>query len=116
MGIGTLLMIFSSNSGSMSLMYVAFALVGLGSSTNTLTPPLVVTASMGRKHFGDIYGLIVPAFVIGVAVGIPVSGLIYDKSGSYNVALGSIIVFSAVAFICAVAAGYLGKKRASKNT
>ena len=108
---GTLLMIISSSSGSIALMYLSFALIGLGSSTNTLTPPLVVTAAMGRKHFGDIYGLIVPAFVIGVAVGIPMSGLIYDKSGSYNVALTAIIIFSVLACVCAIVSARTGKKR-----
>lgn len=111
MVVGTLLMIVSSTKAMLGLMYVAFALIGLGASTNTLTPPLIVTASMGRKSFGDIYGLIVPAFVIGVAVGIPVSGLIYDKSGSYNVALASIIAFSVLACVCTMIAAHLGKKQ-----
>lgn len=111
MVVGTLLLIVSSTKAMLGLMYVAFALIGLGASTNTLTPPLIVTASMGRKCFGDIYGLIVPAFVIGVAVGIPVSGLIYDKSGSYNVALASIIAFSVLACVCTMIAAQLGKKK-----
>lgn len=114
MVVGTLLMIISSTNAMRGLMYVSFALIGLGASTNTLTPPLIVTASMGRKAFGDIYGLIVPAFVIGVAVGIPVSGLIYDKSGSYNVALASIIAFSVLACVCTMIAAHLGKKQMSK--
>ena len=108
---GTLLMIISSTNAMRGLMYVSFALIGLGASTNTLTPPLIVTASMGRKCFGDIYGLIVPAFVIGVAVGIPMSGMIYDKSGSYNVALASIIAFSILACVCTMIAAHLGKKK-----
>jgi MFS family permease len=87
-----------------SVLWVAIlfnVLFGLSISVRTILPPLMTSACLGPKHFGVIYGFLNIATTLGTAVGVPLSGVIYDTTRSYNYAF---VLYMAIG----VMAGILG--------
>jgi MFS family permease len=87
-----------------SVLWVAIlfnVLFGLSISVRTILPPLMTSACLGPKHFGVIYGFLNIATTLGTAVGVPLSGVIYDTTRSYNYAF---VLYMAIGVI----AGILG--------
>src|SRR5262249_53682158 len=62
----------------------------------TLQASLVAEA-FGRLHYGAIYGRLTPFVMVSQAIGIPMTSYLRDLTGSYDVALGAIVVASMVA-------------------
>lgn len=69
-----------------SMMFAtAFAIIfGFGFCTPTVFSALLTLAAFGEKDFAKIYGSIMIAMYVGPMVGTPLSGWIYDTSGSYT--------------------------------
>jgi MFS family permease len=71
---------------SKPLMYVMAFLYGLGICTGTVCPPVITASMFGSKHYGEIYGYVNLAVYAGAALSVPAIAVIYDKTGSYQIA------------------------------
>ena len=57
---------------------------GMGIGGNAVTMPILVGRCFGELHFTKIMGLLMSGFAIGILVGIPGAGAIFDRTGSYE--------------------------------
>jgi MFS family permease len=57
---------------------------GAGIGGNAVTMPILVGRCFGELHFSRIMGLLMSGFAIGILVGIPGAGAIFDRTGSYE--------------------------------
>jgi MFS family permease len=84
------------------LMWVATifsVLFGFSIAVRTVLPPLMTARVLGQKHFAVIYGFLNIFTTLGTAVGVPLSGFIYDATKSYYLAFALYIL------LCLIAAG-----------
>ena len=65
---------------------------GLGVAGNAVVLPILVSRCFGVLHFSKLMGLVMSGFAIGVVVGIPGAGKIFDSTGSYEIAFLACIV------------------------
>lgn len=65
---------------------------GLGVAGNAVVLPILVSRCFGVLHFSKLMGLVMSGFAIGVVVGIPGAGKIFDVTGSYEIAFLCCIV------------------------
>lgn len=79
--LGLIAMIFAANKVFALSFGVLFALAG---SMGTVAIAFVVGDLFGKKDYGSILGLLTLIATVGASIGNPISGLIYDKFGSYN--------------------------------
>ena len=95
------------------LMWVAVVfsvLFGFSIAVRTVLPPLMTARVLGQKHFAVIYGFLNIFTTLGTAVGVPLSGFIYDWTKSYSLAFALYIGLCLIA----AAAGILlltGRKK-----
>jgi MFS family permease len=69
---------------------------GLGIAGNAVVLPILVSRCFGVLDFSKIMGLVMSGFAIGIVVGIPGAGKIFDATGSYEIAfLACIVIFVA---------------------
>ena len=94
------------------LCYLFAVLFGLAYATPTMFSPLLTIASFGEKNFSKIYGSVQLFFYLGPIVCNPLSGAIFDASGSYSTAW---ILYGAVILFCLII-GFimLGHKASNK--
>jgi MFS family permease len=59
---------------------------GLGIAGNAVVLPILVSRCFGELHFSKLMGLVMSGFAIGIVVGIPGAGKIFDATGSYEIA------------------------------
>jgi MFS family permease len=57
---------------------------GTGIGANAVIMPVLVGRCFGELEFSRIMGLLMGGFAIGIIAGIPVSGWVYDTTGSYE--------------------------------
>jgi MFS family permease len=57
---------------------------GIGIGANVVTMPVLVGRCFGQLHFSRIMGLLMSGFAVGIIVGIPGAGFIFDRTGSYE--------------------------------
>ncbi len=82
-----------------NLLWLYSAPFGAGLGGHAVLLPVVTSRCFGALHFSKIMGLIMAGFAIGVLLGIPVAGWIFDSTGSYELALilaGSALLIAAV--------------------
>lgn len=103
---GILSMLFVKNQ---SFIYVAVVLFGLGMSTPTVITPMVTMAAMGQKDFTGIYARVSAFFFLGSTIGPPLSGFVYDATGSYS----AIIIAYAVLLLISTVIGYMMLSKSS---
>jgi MFS family permease len=72
---------------------------GLGIAGNAVVLPILVSRCFGVLHFSKIMGLVMSGFAIGVVVGIPGAGKIFDLTGSYEIAFVACIVVFALSSV-----------------
>jgi MFS family permease len=65
---------------------------GLGIAGNAVVLPILVGRCFGALHFSKLMGLVMSGFAIGIIVGIPGAGKIFDSTGSYKIAFLICIV------------------------
>jgi MFS family permease len=65
---------------------------GIGIGGNFVTLPVLVGRCLGELHFSKIMGLLMGGSALGVIVGLPVSGWIFDETGSYEWVLIACLV------------------------
>jgi MFS family permease len=79
-------------------------LFGLTIAVRTVLPPLMTSSSLGPKHFAVIYGFLNIFTTLGSAVGVPLSGFIYDWTKSYHMAFAIYIGLCVVAAVAGIVA------------
>ena len=67
-------------------------LYGFGIAGNAIMLPVLVGRCFGELHFSKLQGLIMSGFAVGIVVGIPGAGKIFDTTGSYEIAFQVCIV------------------------
>jgi MFS family permease len=67
--------------------------------TSTLTPPLVVAESFGRKHYGAIIGYFTGMLQLGIAISNPIIGNLNKISGGYKLPFTVMSILSACALV-----------------
>jgi MFS family permease len=65
---------------------------GIGSGGTFVTLPILVGRCLGELHFSRIMGLLMSGSGVGVIVGLPVSGRVFDETGSYEWVLIACLV------------------------
>jgi len=78
---------------------VAIILIGVGTGSESDLLALLVSRYYGPRAFGQIYGSIFAAFMVGSAAGPYLVGALFDRFGSYGVALA----WTAAALVLAAA-------------
>ncbi len=61
-----------------ALMFVAMVFMAAGMSNGTVQPPLLVAGAVGPRDFGRIWSLLGTGYLLGMAFGAPLWGLIRD--------------------------------------
>jgi MFS family permease len=84
--VGAFMLIFAP---TLSVLYLAAALLGVGSGAETDLLGYLVSRYFPRQAFGAIYGMIFGAFMVGSAIGPSALGYCFDLTGSYNLALAT---------------------------
>jgi sugar phosphate permease len=88
------------------LMWVAIIfniLFGFSIAVRTVLPPLMTARVLGQKQFAVIYGFLNIFTTLGTAVGVPLSGFIYDATKSYHMAFALYIVLCFIATAAGIA-------------
>ena len=57
---------------------------GIGSGGNFVILPVLAGRCLGELHFSRIMGLLMTGSAVGVIIGIPLSGWVFDRTGSYE--------------------------------
>jgi len=60
---------------------------GISIGSNAILFPVLISRCFGELHFSKILGLLMSGFAIGIIIGIPISGKIFDATGSYEIVL-----------------------------
>jgi MFS family permease len=79
-----------------SLLWLYAIPFGMGVGGNAVTMPILVGACFGELHFSEIMGVLMSGFALGVIVGIPGAGFVFDRTGSYE---GAIVACAAGLFL-----------------
>ncbi len=69
---------------------------GLGIGGNAVVIPVLVGRCFGALEFSKIMGVIMSGFALGIIIGAPVSGYIYDTTGSYE----TVMILCVAALLC----------------
>jgi len=85
-------------------------LFGFSIAVRTVLPPLMTARVLGQKHFAVIYGFLNIFTTLGTAVGVPLSGFIFDVTKSYNMAFALYIIMCLVAAAAGIAVLRTGGK------
>ena len=75
---------------STALLWPFVIVFGISMGANAVVRPLVISELFGSILFGTIYGWAIFFSYFGLAIGAPLAGFIYDRSGSYQ---GAFIIF-----------------------
>jgi MFS family permease len=72
---------------------------GISIGSNAILFPVLISRCFGELHFSKILGLLMSGFALGIIVGIPISGKIFDATGSYGAVLKMSFFFLLLAII-----------------
>lgn len=89
---------------------IGAVLYGVGLSAVTVIPPLLTGQMYGQKDYSAIYAIIGAMGSLGLALGTPIIGFVFDKTGSYDLAFYGCIVAIAVVLVMLVYARNSSKK------
>jgi len=69
-----------------SVLWPYAVLYGFGIAGNAIMLPVLVGRCFGELHFSKLQGLVMSGFAVGIVLGIPGAGRIFDATGSYELA------------------------------
>ena len=95
-------------------MLASVILFGCSSGTILVAQTYMWADYYGRGFLGSIRGITLPFYLAAMAVGAPLTGYIYDRTGAYEIAWKFFIVIYFIGFICMLAAKPPIKKPLSK--
>lgn len=84
---------------------VAIVMVGLGLGAEVDLIAFLLSRYLGLKSFGEIYGYLFAAFMLGSGTGPYLMGLVFDATGSYTAALGGLGAILAMACLLVLGLG-----------
>ena len=96
--LGVVFLLALKNPSQLWILYVYTGLFGLGYGSVAPVFAALTADLFQGQNLGSIYGFIVTSAGIGGAIGPPLSGYIYDVSGSYRLAL--IVALLLIALSC----------------
>jgi MFS family permease len=104
--IGTsLIYMVGAGTGAIFVVILATIPFAVGAKkTSTLTPPLVVAESFGRKEYGAIIGYFTGMLQLGIALSNPVIGALHRSSGGFKLPFTVMGILSAIALILILSA------------
>ena len=88
---------------NVNLLWLYAVPYGLGIAGNAVVLPILVSRCFGVLHFSKLMGLVMSGFAIGVVVGIPGAGKIFDATGSYEIAFFVCITVFALSSVLVMA-------------
>ena len=94
---GVLLLLSPTHGAAVLLCYVV--LYGYAMGGNATLQASLIGEAFGRLHYGAIAGRLMPFVVAAQALGVPITGYLRDRTGSYVPALGAIVVASMLAAV-----------------
>lgn len=109
--VGILLLAFVSN-GAMAI--VAETLTSFALPLETIMLPLITAELFGRKDYAQIMGLLIAFNQMGYAVGMPLTNLVYDLTGTYTnvmVIMCGIMVAAAITMQLVITAAKQEQKK-----
>jgi MFS family permease len=74
-------------------------LYGYAMGGNATLQASLVAETFGRLHYGAIYGRLTPFVMFAQAVGIPLTGYLRDRTGSWEPAMAAIVAASLMAVV-----------------
>jgi MFS family permease len=74
------------------LLWLYAAPFGTGIGANAVIMPVLVGRCFGELEFSKIMGFLMGGFAVGIIIGIPGAGWIYDSTGSYELVLIACLV------------------------
>lgn len=77
--------------------YIAAALIGFGYGSESATIPFLVSRYFGLRSFSEIYSYLFITVPLGGALGPALMGKVFDRTGSYQLALLACSVAAAIA-------------------
>ena len=99
MAIGFILLLFGQN---MVLLYVMTLFYGVGNGVGTVSAPLIISATFGKKNFNFMRGLTQSPMQLGMSLGGLMVAFTYDLSGSYISGWILCIILTFFAMACFV--------------
>ncbi|MDO5697178.1 MAG: MFS transporter [Dermatophilus congolensis] len=66
-----------------AIMFGSMFFMAAGMSNGTVQPPLLVAGGVGNRAFGQIWSFFGGGYLIGMAIGTPLWGMLKDATGSY---------------------------------
>lgn len=87
---------------------------GFANAIMTVPNPLLSVEMFGPKHFGVVFGSLIVFHTLGNAVGMPLSGFIYDSTGSYLPAFNLYLGLAVVSLVLVLVALSRGKAALQK--
>lgn len=95
----------------MGLLYLMAVFYGIGNGVGTVSAPLVVGATFGKKNFNLMRGLTQSPMQLGMSLGGLMLALTYDVTGSYGLGWIGCIVLCIISAMCFLYAyGQVGKE------
>lgn len=82
---------------------------GIGNAVQTVMPPLMTAACAGLRQYSIIFAVLAIFQTLGAGAGAPISGFIYDSTGSYNLSFGIYIIISVLSGFV----GYIALKKSA---
>jgi MFS family permease len=84
---------------SLSWMWFYAVPYGIGLGGYAVVFPVLVSRCFGELYFSKLIGLVGMGFAVGIIVGIPVGGYIFDRTGSYKLVFIGCIVAVILAMV-----------------
>jgi len=106
-------MVFFLGAASLGVLSAFVIIYGSAVGAIGVLGPLVIVESLGVKRLGSLMGITGIFATAGFAIGPIVTGAIFDKTGSYTIALWSFVVMSIVAAFAILACRPLDHEIAS---
>jgi sugar phosphate permease len=107
-GLGVVLLLFASSPAMLGLYILVYGYAMGGNATLQAT---VIGECFGRLHYGAIAGRMSPVIVTVQALGVPLVGWMYDRTGSYTAAFLVILLSTIVASICVANVRFPARRR-----
>jgi MFS family permease len=93
---------FLMPSSSYIMLSVAMVLYSFLAASTTVVPPLMCAQMFGQKDYTGIWGIYATAGSVGMTIGTPLWGAVYDMTKSYTVGFYGAMGLLVVAFLLAV--------------
>jgi MFS family permease len=92
------------NARILPLIYLHTVLSGFGYGGLLMLQPVIIAAYYGRTHYARIIGWTIPVTTVFSSISPVLAGIIYDNSGSYNLAFILVLALLGIGLISSLLA------------